>query len=425
MQTSARRHTDRICSTVVASLALVLASVTVFPRAAVASATIPLVWYAEDENGRTLAEELPDRPVNPASVVKLVTTLRALEHLGPEHRFRTVFGRTGDASRSGLVVRGGADPDFHFENALLVAKALADAGVERIDDGIYVDSSFWMGWERGSAGREQNPHRRAIEMGTRLRRAWIPATWTAEEREIWGRVASERGWDREKPPSVQVSGETHTDSFPSRWTPLVEHRSEPLLVALRRFNVFSNNDIERLDVSTGTPSSLSGFLRDRLGEASSPTEFATSSGLGRNRMSPRTAVRVLRELRLLLERHGRGLEDVLPVLGCGRSTLPELFPRLHRSGEADAMAGKTGTLNTTDGGVAALAGYLPVSDGMYFFVAAPGAGAALSRARAAQERWVLDAVARFGPVARRPCASSVPTSDRLAEVQQMARGEGR
>lgn len=388
-----------------------------------ADQSVPLVWHLETADGRALDSEQPDRFINPASVVKLATSFRALATLGTDHRFVTEFGVTIDHSTKGtrdLVVSGGGDPDFHFENAVLAARGLQEAGVSAVPGDLIVGSSFWMGWERGSAGRLPEGAQRRAEMARRLMQAWSPADWNASEREAWRELALRRGWDPSRPPSVRIGGRVRGDSPPA-WRRVLVHRSEPLLVALRRFNVFSNNDIERLDLSVGPPSGLRDFLVGRLGKDAEQSSFESSSGLGRNRMSSRLVVHLLRDLRAFLKETGHSEGDLLPMLGCGESTLRELFPRLRQSHEADGLAGKTGTLNTTDGGVSALAGYLPTKTGLVFFVAAPGAGNELPRARAAEEDWVRKVLARQGPVAPLSCPDPVPTSDRLAEVQPASR----
>lgn len=388
-----------------------------------ADQSVPLVWHLETADGRALDSEQPDRFINPASVVKLATSFRALATLGTDHRFVTEFGVTIDDSTKGsrdLVVSGGGDPDFHFENAVLAARGLQEAGVSAVPGDLIVGSSFWMGWERGSAGRLPEGAQRRAEMARRLMQAWSPADWSASEREAWRELALRQGWDSSRPPSIRIGGRVRGDSPPA-WRRVLVHRSEPLLVALRRFNVFSNNDIERLDLSVGPPSGLRDFLVGRLGKDAEQSSFESSSGLGRNRMSPRLVVHLLRDLRAFLKETGHSESDLLPMLGCGDSTLRELFPRLRQSHEADGLAGKTGTLNTTDGGVSALAGYLPTKTGLVFFVAAPGAGNVLPRARAAEEDWVRKVLARQGPVAPLSCPDPVPTSDRLAEVQPASR----
>src|SRR6185369_8466016 len=226
--------------------------------------SVPLIWHVETDDGKTVDSHDADQPVNPASVVKLATSLRALETLGPDRRFTTTFGvvdsgAANNASVEGLVVEGGADPDFHFENALMVARELVSAGVVNVHGDLHVGATFWMGWERGTVGREPDPIKRRLDMGRRLLAAWSPSTWTAEEKKSWAEIAEKRHWDPAHPPAIHVSGGPRTD-MPPKWRPVVEHRSEPLIVALRRFNVFSNNDIERLDASIGPASELSAFF---------------------------------------------------------------------------------------------------------------------------------------------------------------------
>lgn len=381
----------------------------------------PLVWHVESSDGEVLDSRKADVPVNPASIVKLATSLRALVTLGPDYRFDTRFGvlktdrEKGGTPAAALVVEGGADPDFHFENAILVARTLQDKGWGHVSGDLYVGPTFWIGWERGTVGRQPDPDLRRRQMGERLRQAWTPATWDADQARIWKEMAGRRGWDVTQKPAVRIDGRIRTDQ-PPPWRLVALHRSEPLLVALRRFNVFSNNDIERLDASIGTPATMGAFLEKRLGKKGGPSSFATSSGLNRNRMSPRLVVAMLHDLRKWLSSQGKSPGDLLPVLGCGPSTLPMLFPRLRASGDADGMAGKTGTLNLQDGGVAALAGYLPSGPGLVFFVAAPRSGGHLAQARKAEEDWVLRMLREHGPVEPLSCPPPLPTSDERAEV---------
>ncbi|MBI5505124.1 MAG: D-alanyl-D-alanine carboxypeptidase [Deltaproteobacteria bacterium] len=381
-----------------------------------------LVWHVESLGGKDVDSRVPDDPINPASVVKLVTSLRALSTLGPDHRFETRFGAsTPRPPRDGvldgdLIVGGGGDPDFHFENAVLVSRRLLAAGVREIRGNLLVDNSFWIGWERGSAGRESDPNKRALQMADRLRTAWDPQRWSSAESEAWAGMAARYGWALQAPPRVRVDGAALVSPTAAhRW--LVVHRSEPLLTALHRFNVFSNNDIERLDQALGAPSGMGDFLARRWGQTSVVASFETSSGLGRNRITPRMIVRVLRDLRDMLAARGRSVGDLLPVMGCGESTLFELFPALRNSGVANGMAGKTGTLNTTDGGVAALAGFFPTAAGeTLFVVAAPHAGPNLRAARAAEEDWVARLASRVGGSSGRVCPGPVPTSDAEADA---------
>jgi D-alanyl-D-alanine carboxypeptidase/D-alanyl-D-alanine-endopeptidase (penicillin-binding protein 4) len=380
---------------------------------------MPLVRHAETRDGKVLDSRDADRAVNPASVVKLVTSLRALETLGSQHRFVTTFGAAGKleaGTATALVVEGGADPDFHFENAMLVARTLNDAGLRKVRGDVWIGPTFWMGWERGTAGREPDAAKRRTDMGRRLLSAWSPSSWNAEQKQSWNALAARRGWAAGSPPSIAVDGRVRIDGAPAS-TPLAVHRSQPLLVALRRFNVFSQNDIERLDASTGPAPTMAAWLAKRWGDGAANTSFSTSSGLNRNRMTPKQVVRLLRELEAWLAQHGHTPPELMPVLGCGDSTLHHLFLQLRASGEANGLAGKTGTLGIEDGGVSALAGFLPAGQGVVFFVAAPGSGKALWPARRAQEQWVRSILEKTGPVGPLTCPPPVPISDELAIVE--------
>jgi D-alanyl-D-alanine carboxypeptidase len=200
---------------------------------------------------------------------------------------------------------------------------------------------------------------------------------------------------------------------------LLVHRSNPLKRTLKRFNAYSNNDIERFGVLLGTPQELAATLARRWHVEPSALRLQTLSGLGTNRMTPRQLVRLLRDFDRTCRRLGLRPEDVLPTAGCDPGTL-EHFPRL--SGEAGrALVAKTGTLARTDGGIAVLAGVVRTVTGERFFaVAAPGAGGGLARAREAQERWVLDLIARHGGTRPVACGDPVGHSDDDARVARAA-----
>ena len=57
-------------------------------------------------SGRELYARQADRPMMPASNLKLVTTATALDLFGPEYRFQTRLGMSGDD----LYLIGGGDP---------------------------------------------------------------------------------------------------------------------------------------------------------------------------------------------------------------------------------------------------------------------------------------------------------------------------
>ena len=373
-----------------------------------------LVWYAEPPGDGEPVALRPDDPVNPASLVKLATSLWALEKLGPEFRFATRFAMAG----TDLVVAGGADPDFHPENAMLVARALNDAGILRIEGRLLVDDRFWIGWEQGSSLEQVKADQRAMEMARRLLQAMDPRRWSRDLQSTWKKLAAREGFDVTRQPQVVISGGTGmTAALPAGATVVLTHRSGPLVGTLKRFNVWSNNDIQRLEVVLGGPDDLRSFLVQRWGrEIAGSVTLATTSGLGSNRLTPRLAVRLLRDLLVALRRNGIEPADILPVAGCDPGTLKN-FPGLADQGHRGAVVGKTGSLTHTDGGVALLAGIAGTRAGdLLFCVAAPGSGGHLAAARSLQESWLLEMMAELGGARPSECGAPVPLAGEQVEL---------
>jgi len=112
-------------------------------------ARIPLeavsVWTQQvDAAAPTLAINA-DRPMNPASVMKLVTAFAALERLGPAHTWRTRIATRG-AVRNGvlegdLFLVGGGDPMLGHDRLWKLLRRLRALGVERIAGDIVLDGS--------------------------------------------------------------------------------------------------------------------------------------------------------------------------------------------------------------------------------------------------------------------------------------------
>lgn len=88
-----------------------------------------------------------DRPMNPASVMKLVTTSVALQSLGADFRWQTSVWRDG-AVRGGvlygdLIVRGGGDPYLPSERVQDLIGKIRAQGIGHIQGDIVLDQSLW------------------------------------------------------------------------------------------------------------------------------------------------------------------------------------------------------------------------------------------------------------------------------------------
>ena len=141
----------------VASLALALAppnAGAALPRElarAFLDAGVPLtdvgIVVQETRAGRPLFSHQAEQPMNPASVMKLVTTFAALELLGRDHRWRTeayLGGPLRDGTLEGdLVLKGGGDPKITIEQWTSFVAALRERGLERIRGDLVLDRTFF------------------------------------------------------------------------------------------------------------------------------------------------------------------------------------------------------------------------------------------------------------------------------------------
>lgn len=101
--------------------------------------------------------------MNPASVMKLVTTFSALDMLGPDFTWKTAFytdGTLGKGVLNGdLIIRGGGDPKWVLERIEDNLRTLQVLGVRRITGDIILDNSVFELAERNSADFDGEPMR--------------------------------------------------------------------------------------------------------------------------------------------------------------------------------------------------------------------------------------------------------------------------
>jgi len=387
-----------------------------------ASAESRLLYFAF-KGTDVISSNRPDEPVNPASVVKVGTSLWALDVRGADHRYATAFGISGDWDREtgildgDLVIVGGSDPDFQLENAYMVARELNRLGLHRIEGKIRVSGTFWMGWERGVEYRLTDPIDRGELMGKRLRTAFDPRRWNRTALNTWKGLCKRRGWDASHRPRIVVTDGVEVNGL-NGIEPVLSHRSNRLVDTLRRFNVYSNNDIVRIAEGIGTLPEMDNFLTARLGAESDAIELSTASGELKNRMSVRLMTRLLTELAHEAVEQELELGKLLPVIGCDPGATRRMFPALAEDALTGTVTCKSGTLTHTDGGVAVLAGTFTSGDGepVVFAIAAPRAGRSLQYWRMLEQRWVLRLMEEHGGAIAAPCGKDLPYSDTFAEI---------
>ena len=94
--------------------------------------------------------------LNPASNLKLLTTISALKYLGDSYNFTTSVYYTGGIINGtlygSLYIKGGCDPDFNTSDLDSLVDAIKNAGIKNISGNLYgdismTDSLFWgKGW---------------------------------------------------------------------------------------------------------------------------------------------------------------------------------------------------------------------------------------------------------------------------------------
>ena len=307
--------------------------------------------------GRTMARLNPDTPLNPASLVKLATSLAALKKLSAAHRFEVGVYADGQLQENGTfngdLYFSGGTPSFDQASAEMIRDELRRLGIEKITGTVYVSPGFGYRYS-------DTPEHSAGLLSTHLFPNRPPATAIAV-----------------KPSGVEI----------------FVLRSQPLDRVLLFQNTFSSNIVaQRVGDAIGGPGGLRRFLIEELGLSPGAVALESTSGLGENAMTARDIFAVLRELDKELARQGLKPHDILPVAGVGRSTLNR---RLSDPAFAHAVAGKTGTLSAADGGVgmASLAGYIDTSKGERLAFVLMDEGPSFRLHAEMQEQFLLDVLA--------------------------------
>ncbi|HEY3104206.1 MAG TPA: D-alanyl-D-alanine carboxypeptidase, partial [Pyrinomonadaceae bacterium] len=150
-------------------------------------------------------------------------------------------------------------------------------------------------------------------------------------------------------------------STPLQATPLLTRRSSKLVDILKVLLCYSNNFMaERIGESLGGADSVRTLLINWLKINPDEVSFASTSGLGVNRVTPRAMMTILRGLRDELKKNNLKLSDILPVAGIDPGTLEERYTDAMERGSVIA---KTGTLVRTDGGASSLVGQMNTKSG--------------------------------------------------------------
>jgi D-alanyl-D-alanine carboxypeptidase/D-alanyl-D-alanine-endopeptidase (penicillin-binding protein 4) len=118
---------------------------------ALASAGIPeqsvALYVHEIGADRASVSHAAERPLNPASTMKLVTTYAALDLLGPAYAWTTDVYAGGpiqnDVLAGPLIIKGYGDPKLTFENFWLLLRNVRARGLREIRGDVLLDRTYF------------------------------------------------------------------------------------------------------------------------------------------------------------------------------------------------------------------------------------------------------------------------------------------
>ena len=140
--------------------------------------------YVEDlESGDVILQWLENELRNPASTIKLLTTLVSLDVLGPAYRWQTdVYARgeiDGDRLSGDLLIKGHGDPFLVTERVWQLLRTIRLAGLREINGDLLIDDSYFDVGEYDPAAFDKQPLRaynvvpNALLMNFKVVRYWF------------------------------------------------------------------------------------------------------------------------------------------------------------------------------------------------------------------------------------------------------------
>ena len=273
-----------------------------------------------------------------ASLTKIATSLAALQTWGANYRFETrlsVVGQIKNGVLDGdLVIEGGGDPLFVWEEGIALGNALNQMGIRRVNGDLVIVGKFLMNYE-------SDP----LIAGNFLRVALNYENWSDSVNALYDRMPPGT-----KQPRVAIAGNVLVKNSMPEARLLLKRRSLSLVEILKQMNIYSDNDLaQMLADAMGGAKIVQEQAAWAAGVPQSEVQLVNGSGLGEeNRISPRAVCAMLQNIQRYLQPSSLTIADLFPVSGRDKGTLE------HRNIPKGVVA-KTGTLDR----VIALAGVLP------------------------------------------------------------------
>jgi D-alanyl-D-alanine carboxypeptidase/D-alanyl-D-alanine-endopeptidase (penicillin-binding protein 4) len=105
------------------------------------------VYVRAVESDSPILSQNAERAMNPASVMKMVTTNAALDLLTPAYRWKTEIYRDGNLAnwqlQGNLIIKGYGDPSFKAQDFWRLLISLRQAGVKKISGDLIIDKTYF------------------------------------------------------------------------------------------------------------------------------------------------------------------------------------------------------------------------------------------------------------------------------------------
>lgn len=327
-------------------------------------------------------------PLSAASLTKVATSLVALQTFGVDHRFVTEISSTGTIEngvlKGDLVIQGGSDPLFVWEEAIAVGNLLNQLQIRQVTGNLIVVGRFYMNFEV-----------KPQASGALLKQGLNAALWSEEVKAQF--LTLSPGTPR---PQVTIAGSVKVaNAAPAKAKLILRHQSLPLAELLKKMNRYSNNVMAEIIASTvGGAKVISFKAAQAAGVPQSEVLLVNGSGLGtENRISPRAVCAMFLAIERILEPFKLTVADVFTVVGQDSGVLDA------RKIPALAVT-KSGSLDA----VSALAGALPTAQkGVVWFVVINGGNNNLEGFRSDQEALLRNLSSQWGAVQTSPTELSI------------------
>ncbi len=350
------------------------------------------VWLRTDST--MLIDRNGTIPVSAASLTKTATSLAAIATWGLDKKFDTIVSANGKINQGtlvgDLVIQGGGDPLFVWEDAIALAQSLNQLGINRVSGNLVVVDKFHMNYQTDP--QKSGGFLKQALTGINL----PPALLNTELKDVnIVKLPTAPAATATKLPQVAVSGAVIvTSAAPTGITPLIRHQSLPLVDIVRQMNIYSNNEIAQiLADSVGGHEQVMKIVSTTAKFPPAEIQLINGSGLGvENRLSPRAICQIFRTLQQNLQPANLNLADIFPVAGA------EYVGTLRDRRLPVGTTMKTGTLNE----VSALGGVFPTRDrGLVWFVIL-NKGSQIAKLRQQQDTLLQALVNEWGQVIPTP-----------------------